>query len=204
MPGAALHGKPGRLVEDEDLGVLVDQHLRQHVGIALLAHGARGHRALALLVDAERRHAHHLAGLDARVGLGAAAIDADLAGAQQLLQMAEAQAREMRLEPAIEPHARLAGFHRYLFDACHLVPTILSAAVQPRLRTNHNPAKSASREITTLPSGIGERLARRAPLPQHREIEREGGKGGEAAKDAGRDEQPQLVRRVEAARQAVR
>ena len=63
-------------------------------------------------VDIERRHADHLAGLDAGVGLGAAAIDAHLAGAQQLLQMAEAQARKMRLEPAVEPHARLAGFHR--------------------------------------------------------------------------------------------
>ena len=84
---AALHGKPRRLVEDEDLRVLVEQHLRQHFGIALPAHGARGHRALALLVDAKRRHADHLAGLDARIGFGAAAVDADLAGAQQLLQM---------------------------------------------------------------------------------------------------------------------
>ena len=48
--------------------------------------------ALALLVDAERRHADHLAGLDAGIGLSAAAIDADLAGAQQLLQMPEARA----------------------------------------------------------------------------------------------------------------
>ena len=92
---AALHGKPGRLVEDEDLLVLVEQHLRQHVGVVLAAHGARAVSGpVALAVDVERRDADDLAGLDARVGLGAAAIDAHLAGAQQLLQMAEAEARE--------------------------------------------------------------------------------------------------------------
>ena len=96
------------------------QHLRKHLGVALPAHGARRDRTLALLVDAERRHADHLAGLDARVRFGAAAIDAHLAGAQQLLQMPEAQPREMRLEPAIEPHARFARFNRYLFDTCHI------------------------------------------------------------------------------------
>ena len=94
---AALHGEPGRLVEDEDLRVLVEQHLRQHVGVALVADGAVPVSwPVALLVDVERRDADHLAGLDARIGLDAAAIDADLAGAQQLLQMAEAQARKMR------------------------------------------------------------------------------------------------------------
>ena len=106
--------------------------------------------AAALAVDGKRRHAHHLAGLDARVGLGAAAIDPDLAGAQQLLQLAEAEARIMRLEPAVEPHARLAGFNRYLFDACHVWSD--SVLLQPKLRTNHSPAKSASSETTTLPA----------------------------------------------------
>ena len=60
-----------------------------------------------------------LAGLDAGVRLDAAAIDAHLAGAQQLLQMAEAQPRKMRLEPAIEPHARFAVLDLDLLYACH-------------------------------------------------------------------------------------
>ena len=151
MPEPPCTASPAGLSKTIDLGVLVDQHLRQDVGVALPAHGPRRDRTLALLVDAERRHADHLAGLDARVRLGAAAVDAHLAGAQQFLQMAEAQPREMRLEPAVEPHARFARFNRYLFDTCHLGFQFV-AAVQPRLRTNHNPAKSASREITTLAS----------------------------------------------------
>ena len=115
-----MHGKARRLVEDKNLGILVDQHFRQDVGIALIADRVTGQRALALLVDLERRNADHLAGLDAGVGLDPAAVDADLAGAQQLLQMAKSKAREVGLEPAIEPHARLAGLHRDLFNACHI------------------------------------------------------------------------------------
>jgi hypothetical protein len=60
-----------------------------------------------------------MAGLDARIGLGAAAIDPNLPGAQQFLQMSETQPRIVSLEPAVEPHAGLAGLNRYLFYACH-------------------------------------------------------------------------------------
>ena len=38
----------------------------------------------------DRRHAHLLAGLEPRIGLHAPGVDAHLAGAQQLLQMAVA------------------------------------------------------------------------------------------------------------------
>jgi hypothetical protein len=118
--GAALHRQPGWLVEDEDLVVLVQQHLAQHLRVVLVADRAAGQLALSLAVGIERRNAHHLPGLDARIGLGAAAIDADLAGTQQFLQMTEAEARVVRLEPAVEPHARLAGFHRDLLNAGHV------------------------------------------------------------------------------------
>ena len=121
--------RPAGLLKTKTFGIFMDQHLGQHVGVALVADRVTGQRALALLVDLERRNAHHLARLDAGVGLDPAAIDADLAGAQQLLQMAEAKAREMGLEPAIEPHARLAGLHRDLFNACH----IFSLSVSGRL-----------------------------------------------------------------------
>ena len=116
---AALHGEAGRLVEDKDFRIFVDQHLGQNVAVVLVADGVAGERPVALLVHVERRDADHLARLDARVGLHPAAIDTDLAGAQQLLQMAEAKTRKMRLEPAVEPHARLAGLHLDLFYACH-------------------------------------------------------------------------------------
>src|SRR5690606_32089949 len=40
--GAALHRKACRLIEDENLLVLMDQHLREHLGIAMVAYGAYG------------------------------------------------------------------------------------------------------------------------------------------------------------------
>jgi hypothetical protein len=33
--------------------------------------------------------------------------------------MSETQPRIVSLEPAVEPHAGLAGLNRYLFYACH-------------------------------------------------------------------------------------
>jgi hypothetical protein len=63
--------------------------------------------------------------------LGAAAVDAHLSGAQEFLQMAEAQPRIVAFEPAIEPHPRLASFHLYLFNACHdWLMTPISRGVQ--------------------------------------------------------------------------
>src|SRR5688572_32122958 len=53
------------------------------------------------------RQADGLAGLDAILALGALAVDADLAGAQKLLQGAVAEFREVALEPAVEPQAGL-------------------------------------------------------------------------------------------------
>src|SRR5690606_36952864 len=44
--------------------------------------------------------------------------------AQQLLQLGEAEAGKMALEPAVEPHARLAVLHPDLLDTCHLKPAI--------------------------------------------------------------------------------
>jgi hypothetical protein len=67
----------------------------------------------------ERRHANGLALFQPGVGLHAPAVDAHLTGAQQLLQMAEAEPRIVRLEPAVEAHTRLAWFHRQLFYTGH-------------------------------------------------------------------------------------
>ena len=47
--------------------------------------------------------------LQPRIGLHAPGVDAHLAGAQQLLQMAVGDVREMHAEPAVEPHAGLVA-----------------------------------------------------------------------------------------------
>ena len=96
----------------------------------------------------------------------------------------------MRLEPAVEPHARLARFHRYLFDTCHLDSKLILCGRSAKAA--HEPQSGEKRQqgYHHAACRIGERLARRAALPQHGKVEREGRKGREAAKDAGRDEQP--------------
>ena len=137
--GAALDGDARRLVENDHLGVLMQQHARQEFVIGGMAQVAAGDRAgLRLGVDIHRRDADDLAWLDAGVGFDAAAIDANLAGAQQLLQGAEAKAGIMNLEPAIEPHAGLVGFHLLVFNARHDV---------------FLPASNCDRASTRVPTG---------------------------------------------------
>ena len=105
-PGPALHRQARRLVQHDDLVVLVDDQAADLLGVAV-RHG----RDLARLGWRRRgdagRQADGLAGLDAILALGALAVDADLAGAQKLLQGAVAQLGEMALEPAVEPQAGL-------------------------------------------------------------------------------------------------
>src|SRR5690606_35431890 len=64
-------------------------------------------------------HPDHLPCSEARTGLHPGAVDAHLAGAQQLLQMAEAHLREVRGEPAVKAHAVLVASHDLLADAAH-------------------------------------------------------------------------------------
>ena len=52
-----------------------------------------------------RRQAHSLAGRDAVGGFDALAVEADLAGAQQLLQPSVIERRIVPLEPAVDPDA---------------------------------------------------------------------------------------------------
>ena len=105
-PGAALDRQARRLVQHDDVVVLVDDQAADLLGVAV-RHG----RDLARLGWRRRgdagRQADGLAGLDAILALGALAVDADLAGAQKLLQGAVAQLGEMALEPAVEPQAGL-------------------------------------------------------------------------------------------------
>ncbi len=133
---SALHGEPGRLVEDEDFPVLVEKDGTQEGRgiVALSGKARRGRRpamgagAAALPAahcrcagrrSAERRHAHSLARLDPRAGLDAAAIDPHLSRPQKLLQMAERKVRIVGLEPAVEAHAGLVPVDQYGLVAMH-------------------------------------------------------------------------------------
>src|SRR5262245_42657398 len=116
---AALHCQTCRLVEDENLWVLIKEHLGKKVAVILAAHGARRQWAVAFPVDCERGDSDQLASFDAGVGLGPAAIDTYLARSQEFLKLDKTEARIVRLEPAVEPHAGFARFHSDLLHACH-------------------------------------------------------------------------------------
>ena len=103
---AALHGEAGRLVERDHPVVAVDDELLDLGGVAL----RHGGPSLGLSGGLRRRRngdagrqTHGLAGLDAVLALDPLAVEPDLAGAQELLQRAVAQLREMTLEPAVQP-----------------------------------------------------------------------------------------------------
>jgi len=118
--GAALHGKAGGLVEHQHLVVLMQQHLAQHIVVVAVLYGVGGERPGGFFVDVHRRHSDGLAGVHPAVGLDPAAIDADLPGSEQLLQLREAETGKMRLEPAIEPHARFLRIYLYELYARHI------------------------------------------------------------------------------------
>ena len=82
--------------------------------------------------------AHHLryadlrTGLEALVALGALAVDAHLAGPQQLLQVRVADVRKVDAEPPVEAHVRLV---RLNFDGFHAIvhkKLECAARVRPR------------------------------------------------------------------------
>jgi hypothetical protein len=114
--GAALHRQARRLVDHQDRFILVQHRGAQFLGIAL---GHRARRGRPGRRGAQWRHAHGLAFRQAQIGLGALAVDPDLAGAQQLLQMAVRDLREMAAEPAVEPKLGLVRGDGAGFNAGH-------------------------------------------------------------------------------------
>ena len=115
-----LHRKARRLVEDEDVPVLVDHH---RVEQAAFLGGKRFDIGLGriggALVEGQRRHADFLVRLQPGVGLDAACTHAHLAGAGQLVEIGEGHLREMHLEPAVEAHPRFLGGDDVAFDFTH-------------------------------------------------------------------------------------
>lgn len=88
---------------------------RDQLMILIQHHGAGERRILArqgclgadLAGFGHRRDAHDLTRLQALIALGACAVDADLAGAQEFLHPPVGDVREMRLEPAVQTHVGL-------------------------------------------------------------------------------------------------
>src|SRR5690606_40962288 len=90
---------------------------------------ARGRR-LRRLPRGERRHAYHLPRLQAGRSAAAAAIDPDLAGAQQLLQAAMAELGKVAAEPTVEAESVLVlGYGQGTHAAHTSMPRIAAIAV---------------------------------------------------------------------------
>jgi len=117
-PGAALDREPGRLVQDQERVVLVQDQRAQPFGV-LRADGRLPPRRRSARL-AQRRDPDALARAQAGVGRGPPAVDPDLAGPQQPLQPAVAELGEMPMEPAVEADLGLVRGDRAHFDPGHL------------------------------------------------------------------------------------
>jgi hypothetical protein len=69
-----------------------------------------------------------LAGRQPRIGLGSAAVDAHLTGADELLQMPETEIGIVDMEPPIEAHSSLVRLHGSGFDVWHLFGRAVAAS----------------------------------------------------------------------------
>src|SRR5262245_55756319 len=112
--GSALHGDSRRLVKHQEIVVLVERDGGEKgavgLGQSLWGRRRRGRR------DRQRRNANALTRNKPGACLGAAAVDPDLAGAEQLLESAMRQVSEVAAEPTVEAHAVLASLHCPRFD----------------------------------------------------------------------------------------
>src|SRR5580704_10534670 len=95
---SSLYSEPGRLVEYDDVVVLVDDQPLDFRGI-LVRHGGDLARLGRRRDRDPGRQTNGLAGLDAILAFGALAVDSHLPRAQKFLQRAMAQLRKMPLEP---------------------------------------------------------------------------------------------------------
>jgi hypothetical protein len=107
-PGSTLHREPRGLVDDKNVAIAVEDapsKLRSPTlnpgMIGGRASRCAGYSPLRHIV--QRRYANKLSGRKAQVALGAPAVDANLTCAEELLQPAMADPREVTLEPPIKP-----------------------------------------------------------------------------------------------------
>jgi hypothetical protein len=105
----------------------------------IIVHGYSARRCrLILLILQLRWNADGLAGFEAVTSTGALAVDADLAGPQQLFQRPVSERRVMTFEPPVEAQACLVFFHARGFT-------------HAAIRTSQRPANKAATESTTEP-----------------------------------------------------
>jgi hypothetical protein len=114
--GSALHGDARRLVEDEEVVVLVEGDRREKIAVGLRQAASWRWRRRDI---GQRRHADSLAVNEPRARLSARAIDPDLPRPQQLLEPAVGKLRVMGLEPAVEAHPVFTGRDVLRLDARH-------------------------------------------------------------------------------------
>src|SRR5262249_13154008 len=125
---AALNGEPRRLVDDDDVVVLVDHQASDEVDV--LAGHARRRARRGLW---QRRHTDDLPRLN-RIGrLRACAIDAHLPRADELFDLPLAQLRKAAAQPAIEPRFAVIGADLNRLNTLHTRPKANSAQPPPTL-----------------------------------------------------------------------
>ena len=139
--GAALDGEAGRLVEHQHLLVLVDHQRAGELGVAV----GQDEAFARLRRVGQRRDTDLRAGLQPGVGLGARAVDADLAGAGHALDLDLGQVRPAATEPAVQAHAVFAGLTG--IDEQGFDFTVGHAAVS--FRASIRPANRAATDSTT-------------------------------------------------------
>ena len=139
LAAAALRRQARRLVQGDQVIVTVKHGGAHHVRIRLGHARMRGRQGCLVR---QRGNANGLARLDAGRGLGAGAVDADLALAAALFDPALRQLRKAPLQPPVEPLVALP-----LGDGDGLHATHAA-----KLRAKARPAKSAVMDSTTLAS----------------------------------------------------
>ncbi len=107
--GAALHRKPGGLVQHHDVGILVQDHVLQR-----LKRLRRRFREMSCglgHIEFQRRNPNALALLQPILAVRALAVHAQLAFADDALDVGERQAGKARLEKAVDAHVVLIRCH---------------------------------------------------------------------------------------------
>ena len=117
--GAAVHGRAGRLIDDQQLFIF-----KQYWEI--FASAGLGRRGLGhglclvggLLRKPHRRQAHHVAGVHPGGGLRAALVDPDFATADDAVDVGFGDAFELAHQKIVQALARGFGIHREHLRLC--------------------------------------------------------------------------------------
>ena len=103
--GTALHRKPGRLVQHHDVVILIQDHVLQR--LKRLRRRFREMTCSLGHIELERRNANALSFLQPVLAVGALAVHAQLAFADDALDVGERETWKARLEKPVDPHVVL-------------------------------------------------------------------------------------------------